>query len=340
MTRTFPRQELYDLVWSEPKSTLAKRLGISDVGLAKTCRRADIPVPGLGYWAKLQHGKKVRRLPLPPAGPGIRDAVTITLTPPLPPDVEAQIQQERSPDRRITVPETLTDHHPLVRAWLDTQRRQLKEAIRKGQQPPSSRLHFTKAERRRLRLLSTLLNELEKRGHKVPTGSSDTHKVAVLVANEEVEFSLHALPPTGELVLRIEEYLDRGTRVTWRDTSIKRLEEQLNRVIVGLLTAAAVLRERRLKWEEAARREKAAKEERMRQEEARRQEEERRAHLLRSLQAWRQAADIRTYVDALRAAAATGQFKIDPTHLEQWASWALARADQIDPLLSDNPLPG
>lgn len=134
MTRTFSRQELYDLVWSEPKSSLASRLGISDVGLAKACRRADIPVPGLGYWAKLQHGKKVRRLPLPPAALGIRDAVTIMLTPTLPPDVEAQIQQESSPDHRITVPETPTDHHPLVRAWLDAQRHQLKEAIRKGQQ--------------------------------------------------------------------------------------------------------------------------------------------------------------------------------------------------------------
>ena len=48
MTHTFSRQELYDLVWSEPKSSLARRLGISDVGLAKACRRANIPVPGLG----------------------------------------------------------------------------------------------------------------------------------------------------------------------------------------------------------------------------------------------------------------------------------------------------
>lgn len=54
MTRTLSRQELYDLVWSEPKSSLARRLGISDVGLAKACRRAHIPVPGLGYWAKLR----------------------------------------------------------------------------------------------------------------------------------------------------------------------------------------------------------------------------------------------------------------------------------------------
>jgi hypothetical protein len=43
MPHTFSRQELFDLVWSEPTRTIAKRLGISDVGLAKACRRA---VPG------------------------------------------------------------------------------------------------------------------------------------------------------------------------------------------------------------------------------------------------------------------------------------------------------
>jgi hypothetical protein len=32
MTHTFSRQELYDLVWSKPKATLARSLGVSAVG--------------------------------------------------------------------------------------------------------------------------------------------------------------------------------------------------------------------------------------------------------------------------------------------------------------------
>ncbi len=360
MSHRFTREELYALVWSEPMSRLAKRLSVTDVGLAKACRRADIPVPGLGYWAKHRYGKKVRRPPLPQTRPGIPGVVTITPTSPLPPNVHAQIQKELSSERKIIVPETLSNHHPLVRTWLEAQRRQLKEAIRRGQQPPSSRLHLTKTERRRLRLLSTLLNELEKRGHKVVADSSTTRKVSVLIAGEKIEFSLHEryrqvvlklnekttpygpvqkLRPTGELVLRLEEYLDRGTRVTWRDTPTKRLEERLNRVIVGLLTAAAILRERRLKYEEEERRNRAAREERTRQEEARRQEEGRLAHLIQSVKAWRQAADIRAYVEAVRIVGATGRCDIDPTYLEHWASWALARADQMDPLASNDPFP-
>src|SRR4029450_4509887 len=64
------RKELYDKVWSQPVHTLAKEYGISDVGLKKICKRRDIPTPGLGYWAKVAHGKTVRRTPLPPAKPG------------------------------------------------------------------------------------------------------------------------------------------------------------------------------------------------------------------------------------------------------------------------------
>src|SRR5438132_13470747 len=52
MIHKFARQALYDLVWSQPMSKLAKNLGVSDVAVAKACRRAEIPVPGVGYWAK------------------------------------------------------------------------------------------------------------------------------------------------------------------------------------------------------------------------------------------------------------------------------------------------
>src|SRR5712671_995299 len=61
------RTELYMKVWSTPMRTLSKEFGMSDVGLAKLCRRHQIPVPGLGYWAKVQFGQKPERLPLPAA---------------------------------------------------------------------------------------------------------------------------------------------------------------------------------------------------------------------------------------------------------------------------------
>jgi integrase len=59
------REELYARVWSEPISKLAMKLGISDVGLAKACRRANVPVPERGYWARLAAGQRMRWTPLP-----------------------------------------------------------------------------------------------------------------------------------------------------------------------------------------------------------------------------------------------------------------------------------
>lgn len=62
------RKDLYDQVWSTPMRLLAKKFGLSDVGLAKVCRKHDIPRPSVGYWAKKQHGKKTTKPSLPPAG--------------------------------------------------------------------------------------------------------------------------------------------------------------------------------------------------------------------------------------------------------------------------------
>lgn len=59
------REELYVRVWSEPLTQLADQWGISDVGLAKVCRRANIPVPGRGYWAKVAAGQARTWEPLP-----------------------------------------------------------------------------------------------------------------------------------------------------------------------------------------------------------------------------------------------------------------------------------
>jgi len=71
-------KEPYEKVWSRPVHTLAKEYGISDVGLKKICKRRDIPTPGLGYWAKVAHGRKtVRRVPLPPAKPEQSDVIVI-----------------------------------------------------------------------------------------------------------------------------------------------------------------------------------------------------------------------------------------------------------------------
>jgi len=61
MSTTLTRRQLYDLVWSKPMRDLAVEFGISDVGLAKICKRHRVPTPPRGYWAKIQAGRKAKR---------------------------------------------------------------------------------------------------------------------------------------------------------------------------------------------------------------------------------------------------------------------------------------
>ncbi len=62
---TLTRNELYEKIWNTPTTKLAKDFGLSDVALGKICKKHLIPKPPLGYWAKLAHGKRVARPPLP-----------------------------------------------------------------------------------------------------------------------------------------------------------------------------------------------------------------------------------------------------------------------------------
>ena len=56
---TWNRNELYVEVWERPQVKVAAKYGISAVMLGKVCRKLHIPLPGRGYWAKLEFGKPV-----------------------------------------------------------------------------------------------------------------------------------------------------------------------------------------------------------------------------------------------------------------------------------------
>ncbi|MBW7934320.1 MAG: hypothetical protein H3C62_12105, partial [Gemmatimonadaceae bacterium] len=124
---TLTREELYELVWTEPMQTLAARFGISDVALKKRCVRMRIPTPHRGYWAKKAVGKSPKRPVLPklPASVRAADLTAVFTGAPKPPDsaedeaeatgpVADQERFEALPENHITVPEVLADPHPVV----------------------------------------------------------------------------------------------------------------------------------------------------------------------------------------------------------------------------------
>jgi hypothetical protein len=76
------REDLYELVWSKPIRELAKDFGISDVALAKRCRRLRVPVPGRGYWARVDAGQSLHRPQLQKREPQRLDASALAVGPP------------------------------------------------------------------------------------------------------------------------------------------------------------------------------------------------------------------------------------------------------------------
>jgi hypothetical protein len=367
----FTREKLYDLVWSESMSNLAARLGLSDRGLAKACARANVPVPGRGYWAKLQNGAKVDRSPLPPAAAGapeifeVRRGLRKSDLPPLPPEVVEEMAKESTPDRKIVVPKDLSRSHPIVRALLEAGQGEAQHGAIGPHGVTLPRRRVTTSERRRMRIVSALLKALEARGHKVVADPEDHRHLAVMVGQDKVEFTLTfrqrqirvPLSPqekaewlnamtgrqfrqeqqvTDDLVFRIHSvwFPDPRVKKEWADKPNRPIEQQLNDIVAGLIAAAAVQREHRISQEEQARRRRERELERQKRQEAEEAEARRFEQLMKQVAQWRQANEIRAYVRAAKSRTRAARRRVSSGRLREWASWALRHADRIDPTAS------
>lgn len=51
MSSQLTRKALYELVWSQPRTQIAKTMRVSDVWIGKQCRALNVPAPPPGYWA-------------------------------------------------------------------------------------------------------------------------------------------------------------------------------------------------------------------------------------------------------------------------------------------------
>lgn len=314
-THRFTRQELYDLVWSEPMAQLAKKFGLSDVGLAKACRRVVVPVPERGYWAKLRAGKQVIRMPLPPRGLGMPDRIEIgknastwsgavtneqineeASSPPVfPEEISDLTARVRKMVGKVTVPKTMARSHRLIAKLLeeDGHRHQ------KQQESPywswNKPLFGTSFERRRLRILNAIFLALERCGMKPSTRGQDVRELSVQVGEQHVHFTLDRIASRGRssqavssggksmperMRLQIPSWRhDAPVRETWEDGDGEKLEDRLEDIVAGLVVAGELqYREWRQRQHEWAIERKAELEEeaRRRKEEAERRERERR----------------------------------------------------------------
>lgn len=204
-TVRYNREDLYEQVWSQPMSKLAKSYGLSDVGLAKICRKLKIPVPARGFWRRKLYGKTTLRPPLPKhEGP---ESFVVRLVKKENPsfdqepktEEESRIAFEQRDENRIRVGPRLVALHPHVK---------LTEAMLRKRTPDdsgviriwrSSCLDVSVSPagmRRALRIMNALIKALEFRGFRVSikeTGGYSgrmTHATCVTLLGENIEFGL------------------------------------------------------------------------------------------------------------------------------------------------------
>jgi hypothetical protein len=344
------RAQLFEEVWNEPMRVLAPKYGLSDVGLAKLCRRESVPLPPMGYWAK--KARKRRRPILPTAPAGHSETIRIEssqfrrvdVNAELPEDIAVLVSKVR--ESEIGVPSTYPRDYPLFQPW-DALHRQRSGSL------SDRRPALPDLEKRRRRILYTLSREIEKRGGHFT--AIDEHRFKIDFDKDDAEFNLKEpsnrvqrpatpdelrwypgrttvpdLRPSGKLRLIVETYFDRPFQRSWVDLDDRPLEGRIREVIVGVLIALAESRRRRLHWEDWHRQRALEEQRRIAAEERRREELAKIQRLKDDAASWFEANRIRQYAAAaMKAARRRG---VSGPEIKAWATAARNVADLLDPL--------
>lgn len=368
-TKTVQRQALYEQVWAQPMTKVAKEYGISNVALAKICKKLNVPCPWRGYWRRKETGKSVKPLPLPPNSDPTKQVATIhrMIRPEavvqMSEDALQRISTEQPAEQKIEVPNRLTSPHHLLKVHLEEWRSSKVDdygAIWSGDIRQLNIRVSPKSLARALRIMDTLFKALEARGHQVGIQEGYQRNLGVRIDGEPVEFGLEerfqriAHPdqnnprleswmrkryqyiPTSSLFLKIVAWGIDGLQKSWSDGKTAKLETCLNDFIVGLLKVAEAVKARRLRQEQEEQLRREA--EHRRQEEAQKRQEElaRRQALEQEATNWAKAQQLRAYLAAVKD-------KLHAKHGEiqsggqagQWLNWAHQHADRLDPLRNE-----
>lgn len=61
----YKRSNLYEEVWKQPITKIAKIYSVSDSAIHKICKALNVPTPPAGYWSRVRARKTVKKMPLP-----------------------------------------------------------------------------------------------------------------------------------------------------------------------------------------------------------------------------------------------------------------------------------
>ena len=364
MNGEFTRKELYDLVWSQPMKTVAARVGISDVALAKHCKKANIPVPNRGYWARKQAGKTTIQLSLPPRFPSASDRVGGSShhhyygcdwagvpVPPVPTfDEEMSPVKERARVLvgKIRCHRKFEPAHPLVAKLLlhDEERRR---DFCKYQSSYWAPKYDAGIERRRLLIINTLFVAASRLGcrpsmstSKYGQAAGDERNISISVGESHIHFTVEPIKSKreekrGRLRLAFGMARDRADATrTWEDSEESSLDDRLTDVLEEVLVpSGSAYRDslvRRRDWiierkaaAEAERKRRRDEAERKARELQEKLARERLSQLLAQAKALDRADRIRSYVESVRASVA--ETSTAPADFDRWGMWTCQEAD-------------
>lgn len=361
---TLTRDELYTVVWQTPMSRLAEQYGISDNGLAKICRRENIPYPARGYWAKHSVGRAPERLPLPKIDRSSR-SITIHPTPPaepspdLPDEVRQRIEAFQARASSTVVAERLVKPHDIIATWLAAHEERRRRASQE-RDPRLKKLYdpgvLSDSERRQHRFLDSLFKAIEREGGQVKQESR--RELVAELSGEKVKFQLREkqkqirrpltadeqrwrmagdkdwrqeLVSTGRLAFEIRTYLPNGLKCTWLETENHPLETMLTDIL-GVFVAAGPLLVQQRKEREAKERERQIAERRRYEEQQRRKREANRwRHFKEMALSWRELAAVREFLSKLRSIDVDPSTEIDGRSVGDWLAWAEECLQRSDP---------
>jgi hypothetical protein len=356
------RQELYDLVWENPLSKLAKKYNLSDNGLRKVCKKLDIPLPKNGYWQKIQYNKKVSKEKLP-----VNNSVETSITLKFRDNSETIINGEGNELNHLTkelqnvlkdtivFPEKLTRPHQLIidaKNDLKTKEPSYQHNIKGLLNTSSGILNITVAPpsvKRALLFMDVFIKALQKRGHKITVKEG----TKIVIDNIEIGIGLRErlkrkivkgtyydsteLYPSNILSLSLYVYPAKD----WTDTDTSKLEDKIPNIIAKLELQAIEEKRKAIERElwhiEYERQRKIEEDFKARKE----QEKIKTKKLFSDAEKFDKATIYRNYI------AATEQKAIKENNLTEelkdWIKWANEKADWFDPftnkedeLLNDN----
>lgn len=344
------RQELYDLVWGNPLSKLAKKYNLSDNGLRKVCKKLDIPLPKNGHWQKIQYNKKVIKEKLP-----VNNTVDASITLKFRDNYETIINGEGNELNQLTkelqtilkdtiiFPEKLTKPNQLIidaKNDLKTKQPSYEHNIKGLLNTSSGILNITVAPqsvKRALLFMDVFIKALQKRGHKITVKEG----TKIVIDNIEMGLGLRErlkrkivkgtyydsteLYPSNILSLSLYVYPAKD----WTDTNTSKLEDKIPNIIAKLELQAIEEKRKAIERElwhiEYERKQKIEEDFKAR----RNIELSKTTKLFSDAEKFDKATIYRNFIEATEQKAIKENNLTD--ELKDWIKWANEKADWFDP---------